>query len=51
MTAVSPWDRRLCFVTPFSMRVLVCILRLYNFGGDPAALTHLILQASALINS
>lgn len=45
MVALSPWDRRLCFLLPFCMRFILCWLRLYNFGGgDPSALLHLILQ-------
>lgn len=50
MTASSPWDRRMCFSLPFYMRVVMCILRMYNIGGDPAALTHLILQVSIINN-
>ncbi|KAK4883698.1 hypothetical protein RN001_007017 [Aquatica leii] len=45
MNALSPWERRLCFLFPFCMRIVLCGLRFYNYGGgDPAAITHLILQ-------
>lgn len=45
MTAWSPWERRLCFLLPFSMRMLLCGLRVSSFGGgDPASLTHVFLQ-------
>lgn len=45
MIAISPWERRLSFLLPFCMRIVLCIFRFYNFGGgDPAARTHLILQ-------
>lgn len=45
MTAWSPWERRLCFLLPFSMRMLLCALRVSSLGGgDPEALTHVFLQ-------
>lgn len=47
MTAWSPWERRLCFILPFSMRVCLCMLRAANLGGgDPAAFKHVVLQVS-----
>ncbi|KAJ9584372.1 hypothetical protein L9F63_021283, partial [Diploptera punctata] len=45
LTAWSPWERRLCFLLPFVMRLLLCGLRYSPFGGgDPASLVHVILQ-------
>uniref|UniRef100_A0A1B0DL79 Uncharacterized protein n=1 Tax=Phlebotomus papatasi TaxID=29031 RepID=A0A1B0DL79_PHLPP len=45
MTALSPWQRRLCFLLPFMMRVLLTMLRTLKLaGGNPAALTHVFLQ-------
>nr|CAH7742376.1 unnamed protein product [Callosobruchus chinensis] len=45
LIAWSPWERRLCFLLPFVMRILVWFLRLSKLGGgDPAALVHVILQ-------
>ncbi|XP_018576248.1 progestin and adipoQ receptor family member 4 [Anoplophora glabripennis] len=45
LTAWSPWERRLCFLLPFIMRILLWCLRVTSFGGgDPAAFTHVILQ-------
>lgn len=45
MTAWSPWERRLCFLLPFSMRMVLCAVRFLNIGGgDPASFIHLILQ-------
>nr|CAI5853654.1 unnamed protein product [Callosobruchus analis] len=45
LIAWSPWDRRLCFLLPFVMRIFVWLLRLSKLGGgDPAALVHVILQ-------
>lgn len=45
MTAWSPWERRLCFLLPFSMRMVLCGIRFSNIGGgDPASFVHLILQ-------
>jgi hypothetical protein len=38
MTAWSPWERRLCFLLPFMMRLLLWCLRVSSYGGgDPAA--------------
>ncbi|KAJ4433698.1 hypothetical protein ANN_16009 [Periplaneta americana] len=45
LTAWSPWERRLCFLLPFVMRLLLCGLRYSPLGGgDPASLVHVILQ-------
>lgn len=45
LTAWSPWERRLCFLLPFVMRVLLCGLRYSPLGGgDPASLVHVVLQ-------
>ncbi|XP_018335087.1 progestin and adipoQ receptor family member 4 [Agrilus planipennis] len=45
MLAISPWERRLCFILPFSLRILLCGFRFLHFGGgDPNALLHLLLQ-------
>ncbi|XP_022906420.1 progestin and adipoQ receptor family member 4 isoform X2 [Onthophagus taurus] len=45
MTAWSPWERRLCFLLPFTMRMVLCFARYTNLGGgDPAAFTHIVLQ-------
>ncbi|XP_017776887.1 PREDICTED: progestin and adipoQ receptor family member 4 [Nicrophorus vespilloides] len=45
MTAWSPWERRLCFLLPFTVRVILCLIRYFSIGGgDPGAFTHVILQ-------
>ncbi|XP_052868470.1 progestin and adipoQ receptor family member 4 [Anopheles cruzii] len=45
MTASSPWQRRLCFLLPFSMRIVLTLLRISNLGGgNPTSLTHVFLQ-------
>uniref|UniRef100_A0A1Q3G1G8 Putative progestin and adipoq receptor family member 4 n=2 Tax=Culex tarsalis TaxID=7177 RepID=A0A1Q3G1G8_CULTA len=45
MTASSPWQRRLCFVLPFMMRIVLTMLRIWKIGGgNPASLTHVFLQ-------
>nr|CAD7424877.1 unnamed protein product [Timema monikensis] len=45
MTAWSPWERRLCFLLPFMMRVLLFILRNSSYGGgDPTGMMHVVLQ-------
>ncbi|KAJ8942957.1 hypothetical protein NQ318_016732 [Aromia moschata] len=45
LTAWSPWERRLCFLSPFIMRILLWCLRISSLGGgDPAAFLHVILQ-------
>ncbi|KAJ8968924.1 hypothetical protein NQ314_002016 [Rhamnusium bicolor] len=45
LTAWSPWERRLCFLLPFIMRILLWCLRITSMGGgDPAAFLHVILQ-------
>lgn len=47
MTASSPWQRRLCFLLPFTMRVLLTVLRVSRYGGgNPTSLTHVFLQVS-----
>lgn len=49
MTAWSPWERRLCFLLPFSMRMVLCAVRFSNLGGgDPNSFIHLILQVRKL---
>lgn len=45
MCATSPWQRRLCFLLPFTMRVLLTLLRLTRFGGgNNTSMTHVFLQ-------
>ncbi|XP_044262112.1 progestin and adipoQ receptor family member 4 [Tribolium madens] len=45
MIAWSPWERRLCFLLPFIMRLHLWCLRVTSYGGgDPAAFQHVILQ-------
>lgn len=45
MVAKSPWQRRLCFLPPLGMRLLVLSLRCYGIGGgSPSAMKHVILQ-------
>ncbi|XP_019880547.1 progestin and adipoQ receptor family member 4 [Aethina tumida] len=45
LTALCPWDRRLCFLFPFLLRICMWCLRLTSYGGgDPAAFTHVLLQ-------
>uniref|UniRef100_A0A8D8DSN6 Progestin and adipoQ receptor family member 4 n=2 Tax=Culex pipiens TaxID=7175 RepID=A0A8D8DSN6_CULPI len=45
MTASSPWQRRICFLLPFTMRILLTVLRISKVGGgNPASLTHVFLQ-------
>lgn len=45
MTAWSPWERRLCFLLPFVMRMSIWVMRASSYGGgDPAAFQHVILQ-------
>ncbi|XP_058443515.1 progestin and adipoQ receptor family member 4 [Malaya genurostris] len=45
LTASSPWQRRLCFLRPFAMRILLTLLRISNLGGgSPTSLTHVFLQ-------
>ncbi|XP_050087415.1 progestin and adipoQ receptor family member 4 [Anopheles aquasalis] len=45
MTASSPWQRRLCFLLPFSMRIILTLLRISKMGGgNPTSLTHVFLQ-------
>uniref|UniRef100_A0A182TWI7 Uncharacterized protein n=1 Tax=Anopheles melas TaxID=34690 RepID=A0A182TWI7_9DIPT len=47
MTASSPWQRRLCFLLPFSMRIMLTLLRISKLGGgNPTSLTHVFLQVS-----
>ncbi|XP_065156777.1 progestin and adipoQ receptor family member 4 isoform X2 [Atheta coriaria] len=52
LTAWSPWERRLCFLMPFTLRVILCFLRYWGFGGgDPGAFTHVILQLFRMAGS
>ncbi|XP_021694745.1 progestin and adipoQ receptor family member 4 isoform X1 [Aedes aegypti] len=45
MTASSPWQRRLCFLLPFMMRIMLTLLRISKLGGgNPSSLTHVFLQ-------
>ncbi|XP_015588418.1 progestin and adipoQ receptor family member 4 [Cephus cinctus] len=45
MRARSPWERRLCFSPPFTMRLLVLTLRCLDIGGgSPNAFPHILLQ-------
>ncbi|KAL1395059.1 hypothetical protein pipiens_002928 [Culex pipiens pipiens] len=45
MTASSPWQRRICFLLPFTMRILLTVLRISKVGGgNPTSLTHVFLQ-------
>ncbi|XP_075148787.1 uncharacterized protein LOC142222505 [Haematobia irritans] len=45
LTASSPWQRRLCFALPFTMRSLLTFFRTAGVvGGNPVALPHVILQ-------
>ncbi|CAH0552553.1 unnamed protein product [Brassicogethes aeneus] len=45
LTAWSPWERRLCFLLPFIMRIWLWILRVSSWGGgDPNAFSHVLLQ-------
>ena len=45
MIAKSPWQRRLCFLPAFGMRMLVLGLRCFDIGGgEPNAMQHVILQ-------
>lgn len=45
MTASSPWQRRLCFLLPFTMRIMLTLLRISKLGGgNPSSLTHVFLQ-------
>jgi hypothetical protein len=50
LTAWSPWERRLCFLLPFVMRVLLCGLRYSPLGGgDPSSLVHVVLQVGFVL--
>ncbi|XP_030370948.1 progestin and adipoQ receptor family member 4 isoform X2 [Scaptodrosophila lebanonensis] len=45
LTASSPWQRRLCFALPFSMRSVLTFLRIQGLvGGSHMALSHVYLQ-------
>ncbi|XP_055381472.1 uncharacterized protein LOC129612052 [Condylostylus longicornis] len=45
LNASSPWQRRLCFALPFTMRVFLTFFRTLRWvGGNPQALTHVYLQ-------
>ncbi|XP_073816912.1 uncharacterized protein [Musca autumnalis] len=50
LTASSPWQRRLCFALPFSMRSILIFLRTLGLvGGNPFALSHVYLQDAVSI--
>ncbi|XP_034484723.1 progestin and adipoQ receptor family member 4 [Drosophila innubila] len=45
LTASSPWQRRLCFALPFTMRSVLTFLRIRGMvGGSHMALSHVYLQ-------
>lgn len=45
LTAWSPWERRLCFLLPFIMRILLYCLRVSRYGGgERSAFNHVLLQ-------
>ncbi|XP_037952241.1 flocculation protein FLO11 isoform X2 [Teleopsis dalmanni] len=45
LTASSPWQRRLCFAMPFTMRSILTVLRTLGLvGGNRVALSHVYLQ-------
>uniref|UniRef100_A0A1B0A8X6 Uncharacterized protein n=1 Tax=Glossina pallidipes TaxID=7398 RepID=A0A1B0A8X6_GLOPL len=45
LTASSPWQRRLCFALPFTMRSILTFLRTLGVvGGNDVALPHVYLQ-------
>ncbi|XP_061387343.1 progestin and adipoQ receptor family member 4, partial [Musca vetustissima] len=45
LTASSPWQRRLCFALPFSMRSILIFFRTMGLvGGNPVAMSHVYLQ-------
>ncbi|XP_063705571.1 progestin and adipoQ receptor family member 4 [Culicoides brevitarsis] len=47
LTAGSPWQRRLCFALPFTMRIFLALLRVTRLGGgSPTSFTHVVLQDS-----
>uniref|UniRef100_A0A336M8N6 CSON011273 protein n=1 Tax=Culicoides sonorensis TaxID=179676 RepID=A0A336M8N6_CULSO len=47
LTAASPWQRRLCFALPFTMRIFLALLRVTRLGGgNPSSFTHVVLQDS-----
>lgn len=45
MTAWSPWERRLCFLFPFTIRMALLVIRTTSYGGgDPASYIHIVLE-------
>lgn len=47
MNAKSPWQRRVCFLPPFLMRMFVLTLRCFGIGGGSnKILIHLVLQVT-----
>lgn len=47
MRANSAWNRRLCFLPGFIMRMIIITLRFLQLsGGAPESIIHIILQAS-----
>lgn len=45
MTAWSPWERRLCFLFPFTIRMALLVIRSTSYGGgDPASYIHIVLE-------
>ncbi|XP_058977717.1 mucin-5AC [Musca domestica] len=50
LTASSPWQRRLCFALPFSMRSILIFFRTLGLvGGNPVAMSHVYLQDAVSI--
>ncbi|XP_036323085.1 flocculation protein FLO11 isoform X1 [Rhagoletis pomonella] len=49
LTASSPWQRRLCFALPFTMRSILTLFRTIGVwvGGSRLALSHVYLQLEA----
>lgn len=49
LTAASRWQRRLCFLLPFIMRVCLTVFRVLKWGGgNPDSLIHVFLQVSSI---
>lgn len=45
LLASSPWQRRLCFLFPFVMRVHLVVLRMFKLaGGNTESMVHVYLQ-------
>uniref|UniRef100_T1GZX3 Uncharacterized protein n=1 Tax=Megaselia scalaris TaxID=36166 RepID=T1GZX3_MEGSC len=45
LTATSPWQRRLCFALPFTMRSILTLLRTMSLvPSTRESLTHIYLQ-------